>query len=160
VEVREGRFVQSLALPELGERSFVLLARQADHAPRRVEITIRRVEDMAAEARGYELDSNLSYARIAQNPDIYRGRHVAFEGRVYNVRVEAGRSDLQLLVRHCASGHRCPLWVSYPAATDAALDDWVRVLGEVAGEQQFRAESGEIMRVPKLDAVYVLPARP
>ena len=160
VEVREGRFLETLALTELGEHTFVLLARQPGHAPKRVAIRVRRVQDMIAEARGYELDPDLNYERIAQNPDIYRGRHVAFEGRVYNVHVEAGRSDLQLLVRHCAAGHRCPLWVSYPAATDAALDDWVRVLGEVAGEQQFRAESGEIMHVPKLEAVYVLPAAP
>ena len=64
-----------------------------------------------------------------------------------------------MLARDCPRGSRCPVWVTYPAATDATLDSWVRVLGTVAGEQQFRAESGRIMSSPRVDAAFVLPAR-
>jgi uncharacterized membrane protein YcgQ (UPF0703/DUF1980 family) len=99
----------------------------------------------------------MTYARIQQSPAVYRGRKVALEGRVYNVDVSGGRSVIQILVRDCARGQRCPLWVTYPQATEATVDSWVRVLGTVAGEQQFRSESDRIISVPRVDAELVLP---
>lgn len=158
VPVNEGRFLHRLPLPAVGERTVVVLARQPGKAPRRRELQIRRVADLAAEASGYEVDRSITYARLGADPNTYRGRHVAFEGRVYNVQVAAGRSELQILVRGCPRGQRCPLWVTYPSATEAELHSFVRVLGEVAGEQQFRSRSGEVITVPKVDATYVLPA--
>ena len=47
-----------------------------------------------------------------------------------------------MLVRDCPRGERCPLWVTYPAATELTVDTNVRVLGTVAGEQRYRIESG------------------
>jgi len=81
VEVREGRFVRTLELPALGERSFVLLARQPGHAPRRVEIKIQRVADMSAEARGYDVDTSLRAHRpepehLSRPPRRLRGSHL------------------------------------------------------------------------------------
>jgi hypothetical protein len=95
-----------------------------------------------------------------QNAAMYRGQHAAFEGRIYNAHVEGGRSALQILVRECPRGERCPLWVNYPAATEFTKDDWVRVLGVLQGEQQFRADDDQVRSVPKLDAVFLLPAKP
>jgi hypothetical protein len=63
-------------------------------------------------------------------------------------------------VRACPHGERCPLWVSYPAATELTVDSWVRVLGVVQGEQQFRSETEEVKSVPKVEAVFLLPAKP
>jgi hypothetical protein len=74
------------------------------------------------------------------------------------VTVSEGRTVLQMLARDCPSGQRCPLWVTYPAATDITADQWVRVLGTVAGEQQFRSESNRVLTVPRVDAVFVLPS--
>ena len=81
-------------------------------------------------------------------------------GRVYNVSVEAGRSALQMLVRECPKAQRCPMWVSYPAATDFTVDSWVRVLGVLQGEQQFRSETDEVKVVPKVEAAFLLPSKP
>jgi hypothetical protein len=36
----------------------------------------------------------------------------------------------------------------------------VRVLGTVAGEQAFVSETGEQKRVPKVQAAFLLPAKP
>ena len=119
----------------------------------------QRVDDLAKAAEGFKPDTGLSYAKIAQNPAIYRGQRVAFEGRVYNVNVEGGRSVLQVLVRECPGGERCPLWVSYGSATEFTVDSWVRVLGILQGEQQFRAESDEVRTVPKVDAFFLLPVK-
>ena len=160
LDVREGRFVHRLPLPEEGELELTLHARLAGYAPRRRTIRVRRVADLAREAARYEVDRALTYARIAQNPEMYRGRGVSLEGRVYHVDVHEGRSVLQMMVRDCRGGQRCAVWVTYPAATDATVGSWVRVVGDVAGEQAFRPRSGgEVMRVPRVDARFVLPGR-
>ena len=85
---------------------------------------------------------------------------MAFEGRVYNVNVEGGKSALQMLVRQCPKGQRCPIWVTYPAATDFTVESWVRVLGTVQGEQQFRSETDEVKVVPKVEAAFLVPSKP
>jgi uncharacterized membrane protein YcgQ (UPF0703/DUF1980 family) len=87
---------------------------------------------------------------------IYRGQKVAFDGRVYHAEVDGGRSVLQMLVLDCPGQSRCPLWVEYPQATQVDLDSWVRVLGVVAGEQQFRSKQGQVHTVPSVNAQYVL----
>ena len=43
-----------------------------------------------------------------------------------------------------------------PQATDATVDTWVRVLGTVSGEQQFRSKQGQVQTVPGVQARYVL----
>jgi len=160
VELREGRFLERVALDEVGERTVVVVARQPGKAPVTKPIAIRRVRSLEDAARDFDADDELTYARVAQNPSIYKGQKVEMVGRVYNVRVQDGRSTLQVLVKDCPRGEACPLWVVYPAATDATLNDWVRILGEVAGEQQFKAETDRIVTVPRVDATYVLETRP
>ncbi|MEM9068858.1 MAG: hypothetical protein AAGE52_10145 [Myxococcota bacterium] len=158
LEVREGRFLGRIELSELGESEHVVVAREPGRAPRTRTLTIRRVADLAAEAAAYEVDRSLTYTHIAQNPDSYRGQRVAFEGRVYNVDVHEGRSVMQIVARQCPAGQRCPLWVTFDGASEAELNTWVRVVGEIAGEQQFRSPSGQVLSVPRVDAVFVLPA--
>jgi len=156
VVVNGGRFLYRASLPKAGDYTFDVIARLPGKAPRQVPIRARRVEDMALAAATFEADKTLTYARIAPNPVIYRGQKVAFDGRVYNVEVQAGRSLLQLLVLDCPGAQRCPLWVEYSQATDATVDTWVRVLGTVSGEQQFRSKQGQVQNVPSVNAQYVL----
>lgn len=160
VEVHEGRFFLTYPLPRVGSYTLRIVARAPERAPSTRTIVVRRVADLAAEAARFEYDRTLTYARIMQRPAHYQGQRVAFEGRVYNVDVQGGRSVLQILVRDCPAGQRCPLWVTYPAATEITVESWVRVLGTVAGEQQFRTQSGQIRTVPRVDATYVLPSQP
>jgi len=152
----EGRFLHRARLPKPDEYTLHVVARKAGKAPRAVDLKVTRVADMAAAAASFDFDPELTYARIAQNPRIYTGQKVALEGRVYNVDVHEGTSHLQLLVRDCAGGQRCPLWVDVPHATDVKVHTWVRVLGSIAGEQQFRSEQGQVHTVPSMQAQYVL----
>jgi len=156
LELREGRFVTELPLPALGESPHVVVARRPGRAPRTLRFTVRRVADLEAEARAYPVEE-LTYARLAASPSTYQGRRVAFEGWIYNLDVHDGRSVLQVSVRDCARGQRCPLWITYDGASEAGLNAWVRAVGELAGEQQFRSPSGEVLSVPRLDAVFLLP---
>jgi hypothetical protein len=160
VEVRSGRFLDRFPLPKVGEYQPTITAMAEGKAPRAIKIKVRRVSDLAKAAASFKVDPALSYAKIAQNPSIYRGQRVAMEGRVYNVSVDAGHSALQILVRQCPKGQRCPLWVSYPTATELTTDSWVRVLGTLQGEQQFRSETNELRSVPKVVAAFLLPIKP
>ena len=156
VRVTEGRFLHRVQLGKPGEYTIKVLARGQGKAPRAVELKATRVADLALAAASFKPDPALTYARIAQNPVIYRGQNVAFDGRVYNVEVKGGGSHLQMLVRDCPGTQRCPLWVDMPQDTDVTVDTWVRVLGTVAGEQQFRSERGQVHTVPSVRAQYVL----
>jgi hypothetical protein len=156
VGVTAGRFLHRAPLPQEGDYTFDVIARAPGKAPRQVPIRVRRVHDMTMAAASFVADASLTYARIVQNPVIYRGQKVSFDGRVYNASVEAGQSVLQLLVRDCPKGERCSLWVSYPQATDATVGTWVRILGTVAGEHSFASEQGVEQSVPAVDAQYVL----
>ncbi len=160
VPVKAGRFLYRLSLPKPGTFKPKIVAREPGRAPHLRTLEIRRVVDLAKEAEGFQADPNLTYARIAQNPSIYKGQKVALEGRVYNVNVHGGRSVLQILVRDCPKGARCSLWVTYPSATDAVVNSWIRVLGTVEGQQQFRSEKDQVVTVPKVAATYMLPAKP
>jgi hypothetical protein len=155
VKVTEGRFLSRVKLPKLGSSTLRVVATVKGKVARSTEINVERVADLAQAAATFKADSSLSYARIAQNPVIYRGQNVAIEGRVYNVEVKAGASHLQMLARDCPS-QRCPLWVDLPSATDVTVDSWVRVLGQVIGEQQFRSEKNQVHTVPSVRAQYVL----
>jgi hypothetical protein len=156
VQVIDGRFYSRVPLPEPGVHVLKVVARAKGKAPRIAEIKVERVADLTLAAASFTPDAALNYARIAQNPVMYRGQKVAFDGRVYNVEVDAGKSVLQMLVLDCPGQSRCPLWVEYPQATEATLDSWVRVLGVVAGEQQFRSKQGAVQTVPSVHAQYVL----
>jgi hypothetical protein len=160
VNVVAGRFLHHFPLPAQGEYQPRLLAMAPGKAPRLAVLTLRRVDDLVQAANGYNPDISLSYAKIAQNPAVYRGQRVVLEGRVYNAKIENGKSVLQMLVRECPEGERCPLWVTYGAATEFTVNSWVRVLGTVDGEQQFRAETDEVKSVPKVEAAFLLRAQP
>lgn len=159
VEIRMGRFLHTFPLPEPASHEVEVVARAPGKAPRVARLSIRRVADLEAEAAAFEVNESLTYARIAQNPATYRGQRVELRGMVYNVDVRGGQSVLQILAERCPSGERCPVWVTYPAATEAELRSRVRVLGTVAGEQQFRTQNDQIRTVPRVDATFVLPVR-
>lgn len=156
VAVRDGRFLHRASLPQAGEYVLRVTARAAGKAPRIEEVRVQRVMDLTLAAASFQADSSITYGKLMQSPVTYKGQKVAFDGRVYNVEVNAGRSVIQLLALNCPSTTRCPLWVEYPQATEATVDSWIRVLGTVAGEQQFKSKQGDVQTVPSVDAQYVL----
>jgi hypothetical protein len=156
----EGRFLYSYPLAAPGEFTPRIVATAPNRAPAVRTLRVRRVADLAREAATFTFDRTLTYARLATAPTTFASQRVMFEGRVYNVDVHDGRGVLQMLVRDCPTGQRCPLWVSYAAAVDVTVESWVRIYGTVEGEQQFRSTTGEIRTVPSVNATFVLPARP
>lgn len=157
ISVEEGRFEASIDSSATGEQEHVLEARQEGTIPRRRVFQVQRVNNLAEVAASYEIDESLTYARIAEDPNAHRGGRVAFVGQVYNVNVQGGETTLQMVVQGCARGEQCPLWVVYPSAANIELRSWVKVYGELAGEQQYRAVSGEVQTDPRVNASFVIP---
>jgi hypothetical protein len=157
LEVHAGHFLTHYVLDHEGTFAPRLVASAPGKAPRVVTLDLRRVHDLAAEAASFHPDPQLTYARIQTAPGTFRGQRVAIVGRVYNVNIEAGASVVQILARDCPGTQRCALWITYPAATDVTVNQWVRVLGTIAGEQQFRSEAGDVRTVPRIDAEFLLP---
>jgi hypothetical protein len=160
IPVKDGRFLYRLPLPEAREYKPRLVASAAGKAPLGVTLSIRRVRDLNQAAAQFAAVQDLTYAKLSPNPAIYKGQKIELEGRVYAVDPRGADSVIQMFVRPCPSSRRCPLWVSDPHATDTNVDAWIKVLGVVQGEQQFRSEKNEIVTVPKVEAQFVLPAAP
>jgi len=156
----DGHFSFSAPLPNVGTNELHITAAMAGRAPATRTLHVERVASLARAAADYEVDRTLTYARLAAAPGSFQGQHVAIEGRVYNVDLQDGHGVLQMLARDCAAGQRCPLWVTHAAVSEITVDSWVRVIGTVAGEQQFMSQSGEVRTVPRVDAAYVLPSHP
>jgi len=155
--IEGGRFSYSHRLSDEGEtRIKVLLRRQGRVSAARM-LTVTRVADLAAEAAKFQPYAGLDYATIGADANAYRGRRVAFSGNVYHTDMQGGLAVAQMLVADCPRGQRCPLWVTHSGATEVSANMSVRVLGTVAGEQQFRSTSGQVRSVPRVDAVFLLP---
>jgi hypothetical protein len=160
IVVKDGRFLYRFPLPEPGEYKPRIVASAAGKAPLGITLAIKRVRDLNQAAAQFVPVQDLTYAKLAPNPAIYKGQKIGLEGRVYAIDPRGAESVIQMFVRPCPSSRRCPLWVSDPHATDVSVDAWIKVLGVVQGEQQFRSEKNEIVTVPKVEAQFVLPASP
>jgi hypothetical protein len=164
VTLAADRFLHRVALPERKEYSIEIVATAPGKAPTTVRRAVRRVASLAAEVQSFAqtVDRDLTYARVTENPSIYRGRRARFTGRVFNARTERGVTTLQILLhsRDCPEGLRCSLWVEYRGETSAVVGDWVDVLGDLAGEQSYQTTRGERLTVPRLDARFVIERAP
>lgn len=154
-----GQFSYALPLATMGRHEASLVASAAGRAPATTSIEVTRVEDLSKAALTFVPEKKLSYKDVATQTEAFKGQRVDFTGRVFNVKVEAGHGVLQMLVRDCDKGQMCSLWVTLAATTAIEVDSWVRVLGTLEGEQQFRSQSDEIVVVPRVHALFVLPVK-
>lgn len=155
--VTDGHFTYRLNVPETGDRTLAVVARAHGKAPQTVSIQLHRVANLADEASRFGVDRTLTYARIAAGPNGFVGQKIELIGQVFNSTGGGGQSVLQMLVRDCPVDQRCQVWVTYPAATDVALNSTIRVIGTVGGEQQYRSQSGRAQTAPRVDAAFILP---
>ncbi len=160
VPIKDGRFLYRFPLPKPETYKPRVVATAAGKAPNGATLEIRRVRSLEEASEEFVADRELTFAKIAPNPSIYRGQKISLEGRVYATDPHGGESVIQMFARPCPGSQRCSVWVMDPAATEVAVDSWIRVLGTVEGEQQFRSEKNDVVTVPKVRASFVLPAKP
>ena len=160
IDVLEGgAFKHTLPLPKVGRYTPKLMTKAAGHVPATATLDITRVNDIAKAALTFVPDKKLSYAEVLLAAHEASGQRVDFTGRVFNVNAEENRGVLQMLVRDCEKGKQCSLWVTYGATQPVQRDSTIRILGTLEGEQQFRSQSDAVVTVPKIHALFVLPAK-
>ncbi|MCA9582432.1 MAG: hypothetical protein KC416_11600 [Myxococcales bacterium] len=150
----EGRFEHPEPLPREGDLEIRIEAVREGRAPHRVVRHVTRVPDLARAAKAFKADP-ISYAELTADPAGLEGTRVRLEGRVYNVETLDDRTSIQMVLKECAAGETCPLWVTYPRETKAKDGSWVRVAGTAAGEQKYRAADGTVHSVPRVAAQFV-----
>jgi hypothetical protein len=128
-----GRFAQPMTVSAVGETSIVLKASAPNHAPRMVSIRVRRVADLAEEAKLFKARATTSYEALGTDLQSKRGWAVALEGEVNEIRNEAYSSVILLDVRSGCRTPPCLARVVHGARVELERRDKITACGQLAG---------------------------
>jgi hypothetical protein len=92
----EGRFAQLMSVDSEGETKIIVRASLADHAPRLVQLKVRRTSDLKKVAEEFRKTAVTDYASVAQNAQASLGLAVSLKGRVEEAKL-SGHSTIVLL---------------------------------------------------------------
>ncbi len=159
LRLRNGLFHSLFRLQSHGKYSPTLTVRQEGFVPRQQRITIRRVDDLAQAARTFEADETIDYAALTERAETIEGTPVAFSGYVYHSGASGHDTSVQVLLKQCPSGDKCPAWVTYPAAIQVADRSWVEIRGYADGFQKFRTRDNKTDSIPRIRAIFLLPTK-
>jgi hypothetical protein len=151
-----GRFAQPMTVSSIGETSIVLRASAPNHAPRLVSIRVRRVADLAEEAKALKARATTSYAELVANQESKRGNLVALDGEVNEVKTEAYSSVILLDVRNGCQAAPCLVRVVHGARLAIERRDRITVGGQLAGAVD-GPRTGT--KIPEVTADFVVPAK-
>jgi len=149
-----GRLHANLSLPREGDFSFRLDVTEPGKRRRREVFLIRRVADLESAARQFLADATIDYPALARGGEAILGRPVSYVGRVVQLRVEHGRSFVNVAVSPCDRTDACPLRIEYPAATTLRIDSRITVRGHVLAPAP-----GAAAPTPRVEAVFLTEAR-
>lgn len=147
-----GRIHASLGLVRPGDFRYRLDVVEPGKRRRTETFLVRRVAILEQAAQGFVADASIDYAALRERSDALLGRPVSFVGRVVQLRVESGRSFVNVAVLPCEGGDGCPLRVEYPATTNFHVDELIRVRGVVARPSRTAA-----VVAPRVEAQFLTP---
>jgi hypothetical protein len=150
-----GRFAQPMTVSAVGETSIVLKASAPNHAPRMVSIRVRRVADLAEEAKLFKARATTSYEALGTDLQSKRGWAVALEGEVNEIRNEAYSSVILLDVRTGCRTPPCLARVVHGARVELERRDRITACGQLAGAVDGPRTGSKI---PELVADFVVKA--
>lgn len=150
----KGSFAGTLEVAAVGDKNLLLEATAPQLAPRRVHLTVKRVENLESEAKAFEAASPLGYDAIAGDITSKVGQKTVVEGEVLDSTV-ISHQTIALVETHrgCAQGH-CLTRVVIGGEAQVAKGETIRVYGRVA-----RAFTGGGKTVPEVEADFVLKGR-
>ena len=150
-----GRFAQPMTVSAVGETSIVLRAAAPNHAPRLVSMRVRRVADLAEEAKLFKARATTSYDALGSDLQAKRGWAVAFDGEVNEIRNEAYSSVILVDVRSGCRTPPCLARVVHGARAELERRDKITVCGQLAGAVDGPRTGSKI---PELVADFVVKA--
>ena len=162
VNVNSGKFAIAIPLPNPGEYEIKVEAFSPKRGPRAASVKVERVGDMNEEIGAFKdgVEKDLTWEKLAREPTSYKGKKVAFQGRIFNIRTEKGVTAFQMLVSEgCPDGARCTLVATFRGETNAGEQSLVTVLGEVTGVQTLQTATGSKFDAPQIEAKFVVPQK-
>ncbi|MFH1437566.1 MAG: zinc-ribbon domain-containing protein [Pseudomonadota bacterium] len=160
VDVNSGKFAITIPLPSPGVFEIKIEAFSPKRGPRAVSVKVERVGDMEAEIGEFkdQVEKDLTWEKLSREPTVYKGKKVAYQGRIFNIRTEKGVTAFQMLVSEgCPDGARCTLVATFRGETSAGEQSLVTVLGEVTGVQTLQTATGSKFDAPQIEAKFVVP---
>lgn len=159
VGVTAKSFSTTVPLADMGEHKIAVVARSPGKAPRKLEVTVNRIESLAPVIAEWsvDLDTKLDYPTIGRDPNASVGKKVKLNGRVVNISTEKGvTAFIQYVGDGCPARSKCAVYVVFRGETDAGLQSWVDVYGTVRGTRAVEMQNGVKIEVPAVDAAYVV----
>jgi hypothetical protein len=149
----EGRFVSKQALTS-GDNTFLVRSTLKDHAPRLVNVAVRRSDNLQREAALARTTTQSSYADVLSTGDAAAGRGVALEGQLFDLRHDGYSSVLLVDVRGGCKRPPCLAKVIYGVETQLEKGRAVTAFGKVV---RFVDGPRSGQRIPEIRAELVVP---
>jgi hypothetical protein len=126
----EGRFVSKQAL-QLGDNRFVVRSALKDHAPRLVEVSVRRSDNLHRDAALARATAQATYPEVLKNGEAAIGRSVALEGELFDLRHDGYSSVLLVDVKKGCRKRPCLAKVIYGVRTQPEKGRDIKAFGTV-----------------------------
>jgi hypothetical protein len=152
----EGRFVSRQSLNP-GNNTFVVRSSLKDHAPRLVEVAVRRSDDLQRELTAARARANASFADVVRAGEAGVGRSVALDGQLFDLRHDGYSSVLLVDAKGGCNKAPCLAKVVYGVETRLEKGRRLTAFGKVV-----RLVDGPRtgQRIPELLAELVVPGAP
>jgi hypothetical protein len=152
----EGRFVSKKAL-QPGDNKFVVRSTLKDHAPRLVEVSVRRSDNLNRDATQARATAQTTYADVLKTGEGAIGRSVALEGELFDLRHDGYSSVLLVDVRKGCRKGPCLAKVVYGVQTQLEKGRDIKAFGKVV---RFVDGPRTGQRIPEIRADLVAAGAP
>ncbi len=147
-----GFFGDTFSATPNSDMKLVVRASVANMAPRIVALDVKRVDNLASEAKAFEARSPLGYEVISQNTDSNLGKEVMLAGETIDARVQNHQTVFVLNDTLQCSHAPCVTRVIYGSELALHPHDQLRVYGTVGAP----VTDKDGKRVPEVDASFIL----
>ncbi|PKN44510.1 MAG: hypothetical protein CVU63_10345, partial [Deltaproteobacteria bacterium HGW-Deltaproteobacteria-20] len=150
----DGSFSRRMQIKRVGETTVRVRAVVAEHAPRTISFTVKRVENLEEEGKAFEARAGLDARAVMEDAQAHRGKEVVLRGEVVEARSQGFVRVILLDASGTCSAPPCLARLVYAGPESLAKGNPIRVFGRVAGAQAAGGKS-----VPEVDVDFLLKGR-
>jgi hypothetical protein len=151
----DGSFARKIRIEKMGVTEVKLRATAKDMAPRTVAFEIKRVSDLAAEAKEFAAQAPSDAASLLADPKALTGKPIVLAGDVIEARAQGYQTIVLLDVQEGCKKAPCLVRVVRAGNDPMAKGDKIRVFGHVTGLYEAKGTSP----VPEVDMDFLVPNR-
>lgn len=153
----QGRFDQMMSVDAVGETTIELRAQAPDHAPRWVQLKIKRVEDLKKEAELFRQTGTDQYGSYAQHIDSKIGMAVVADGVVEQSAADGQTTMILLDVQNGCAQSPCLVRLVHGGALDLKPRSKLSAFGRISrAVEGLRPDS----KIPEIQVEFLLNPTP